>query len=212
MFSESLQVIDLYTWSTPNGRKISIMLEELGLAYNVFPIDITKGEQFAPEFLAISPNNKIPAIVDHDATHGEALALFESGAILIYLAERHGRFLPTDLRPRLEVMQWLMFQIGNVGPSFGQAHHFRRFAPEKLPYAIARYTNETRRLYGVMDKRLADREHLAGDDYSIADIATFPWAARHEWQGVDLAEFANVKRWYDTLWDRPAVKKGYDVP
>ena len=212
MFSESLQVIDLYTWSTPNGRKISIMLEELGLAYNVFPIDITKGEQFAPEFLAISPNNKIPAIVDHDAAHGEALALFESGAILIYLAERHGRFLPTDLRPRLEVMQWLMFQIGNVGPSFGQAHHFRRFAPEKLPYAIARYTNETRRLYGVMDKRLADREHLAGDDYSIADIATFPWAARHEWQGVDLAEFANVKRWYDTLWDRPAVKKGYDVP
>ena len=212
MFSESLQVIDLYTWSTPNGRKISIMLEELGLAYNVFPIDITKGEQFAPEFLAISPNNKIPAIVDHDAAHGEALALFESGAILIYLAERHGRFLPTDLRPRLEVMQWLMFQIGNVGPSFGQAHHFRRFAPEKLPYAIARYTNETRRLYGVMDKRLADREHLAGDDYSIADIATFPWAARHEWQGVDLAEFANVKRWYDTLWERPAVKKGYDVP
>ena len=205
-------MIDLYTWSTPNGRKISIMLEELGLAYNVFPIDITKGEQFAPEFLAISPNNKIPAIVDHDAAHGEALALFESGAILIYLAERHGRFLPTDLRPRLEVMQWLMFQIGNVGPSFGQAHHFRRFAPEKLPYAIARYTNETRRLYGVMDKRLADREHLAGDDYSIADIATFPWAARHEWQGVDLAEFANVKRWYDTLWERPAVKKGYDVP
>ena len=212
MFSESLQVIDLYTWSTPNGRKISIMLEELGLAYNVFPIDITKGEQFAPEFLAISPNNKIPAIVDHDAAHGEALSVFESGAILIYLAERHGRFLPTDLRPRLEVMQWLMFQMGNVGPSFGQAHHFRRFAPEKLPYAIARYTNETRRLYGVMDKRLADREHLAGDDYSIADIATFPWAARHEWQGVDLAEFANVKRWYDTLWDRPAVKKGYDVP
>ena len=205
-------MIDLYTWSTPNGRKISIMLEELGLAYNVFPIDITKGEQFAPEFLAISPNNKIPAIVDHDAAHGEALALFESGAILIYLAERHGRFLPADLRPRLEVMQWLMFQMGNVGPFFGQAHHFRRFAPEKLPYAIARYTDETRRLYGVMDKRLADREHLAGDDYSIADIATFPWAARHEWQGVDLAEFANVKRWYDTLWDRPAVKKGYDVP
>ncbi len=205
-------MIDLYSWSTPNGRKISIMLEELGLAYNVFPIDITKGEQFAPEFLAISPNNKIPAIVDHDAAHGEALALFESGAILIYLAERHGRFLPADLRPRLEVMQWLMFQMGNVGPFFGQAHHFRRFAPEKLPYAIARYTNETRRLYGVMDKRLADREHLAGDDYSIADIATFPWAARHEWQGVDLAEFANVKRWYDTLWDRPAVKKGYDVP
>ena len=212
MFSESLQVIDLYTWSTPNGRKISIMLEELGLAYNVFPIDITKGEQFAPEFLAISPNNKIPAIVDHDAADGEALRLFESGAILIYLAERHGRFLPEDLRPRLEVMQWLMFQMGNVGPLFGQAHHFRRFAKQKIPYAIERYTKETRRLYGVMDKRLAEREHLAGGDYSIADIATFPWVARHEWHGVELSEFANVKRWYDSLWRRPAVKRGYGVP
>ena len=205
-------MIDLYTWSTPNGRKVSIMLEELGLAYTVFPIDITKGEQFAPEFLAISPNNKIPAIVDHDAADGEALRLFESGAILIYLAERHGRFLPEDLRPRLEVMQWLMFQMGNVGPLFGQAHHFRRFAPEKVPYAIARYTKEAHRLYGVMDKRLAEREHLAGGDYSIADIATFPWVARHEWHGVELSEFANVKRWYDNLWRRPAVKRGYGVP
>jgi len=205
-------VIDLYTWSTPNGRKVSIMLEELGLAYTVFPIDITKGEQFAPEFLAISPNNKIPAIVDHDAADGEALRLFESGAILIYLAERHGRFLPEDLRPRLEVMQWLMFQMGNVGPLFGQAHHFRRSAKQKIPYAIERYTNETRRLYGVMDKRLAEREHLAGGDYSIADIATFPWVARHQWHGVELSEFANVKRWYDNLWRRPAVKRGYGVP
>ena len=205
-------MIDLYTWSTPNGRKVSIMLEELGLAYTVFPIDITKGEQFAPEFLAISPNNKIPAIVDHDAADGEALRLFESGAILIYLAERHGRFLPEDLRPRLEVMQWLMFQMGNVGPLFGQAHHFRRSAKQKIPYAIERYTKETRRLYGVMDKRLAEREHLAGGDYSIADIATFPWVARHEWHGVELSEFANVKRWYDNLWRRPAVKRGYGVP
>ena len=204
-------MIDLYTWSTPNGRKVSIMLEELGLAYTVFPIDITKGEQFAPEFLAISPNNKIPAIVDHDAADGEALRLFESGAILIYLAERHGRFLPEDLRPRLEVMQWLMFQMGNVGPLFGQAHHFRRSAKQKIPYAIERYTNETRRLYGVMDKRLAEREHLAGGDYSIADIATFPWVARHQWHGVELSEFANVKRWYDNLWRRPAVKRGYGV-
>ena len=205
-------MIDLYTWGTPNGRKVSIMLEELGLAYTVISIDITKGEQHAPAFLAISPNNKIPAIVDHDPPDGEALALFESGAILIYLAERHGQFLPTDFRPRLEVMQWLMFQMGGVGPFFGQAHHFRRFAPEKIPYAIERYSNETRRLYGVMDKRLAVREYLAGDDYSIADIATFPWAARHEWQGVDLAEFANVKRWYDAIWERPAVKIGYAVP
>jgi GST-like protein len=209
---EGLPVIDLYTWSTPNGRKVSIMLEELGLAYTVFPIDITKGEQFAPEFLAISPNNKIPAIVDHDAADGEALRLFESGAILIYLAERHGRFLPEDLRPRLEVMQWLMFQMGNVGPLFGQAHHFRRSAKQKIPYAIERYTNETRRLYGVMDKRLAEREHLASGDYSIADIATFPWVARHQWHGVELSEFANVKRWYDNLWRRPAVKRGYGVP
>ncbi len=205
-------MIDLYTWSTPNGRKISIMLEELGLAYKVFPIDITKGEQHAPEFLKISPNNKIPAIVDHEGLDGEPWPMFESGAILMYLAEKTGRFMPTEPRRYSEVMQWLMFQMGNVGPFFGQAHHFRRFAPEKLPYAIERYTNETRRLYGVMDKRLADREHLAGDDYTIADIATFPWAARHEWQGVDLAEFANVKRWYDTLWDRPAVQKGSDVP
>jgi GST-like protein len=211
-------VIDLYTWSTPNGRKVSIMLEELGLDYTVFPIDITKGEKFAPAFLAISPNNKIPAIVDHDVPDGEPLSLFESGAILIYLAERpgpaeqRGRFLPEAFRPRLEVLQWLMFQMGGVGPFFGQAHHFRRFAPEKIPYAIERYSKETRRLYGVMDKRLAAVEYLAGDDYSIADIATFPWAARHEWQGVDLAEFANVKRWYEGLWERPAVRRGYDVP
>ena len=205
-------MIDLYTWSTPNGRKISIMLEELGLDYRVFPIDITKGDQFAPDFLAISPNNKIPAIVDHQAPDGERLALFESGAILIYLAETYGRFLPQGLRPRLEALQWLMFQMGGVGPMFGQAHHFRRFAPEKLPYAIDRYTGETRRLYGVMDKRLADHAFLAGEEYGIADIATYPWAARHEWQGVALSEFANVERWYDVIGSRPAVRKGYAVP
>ncbi len=205
-------MIDLYTWSTPNGRKVSIMLEELGLAYEVFPIDITKGEQHEADFLTISPNNKIPAIVDHDAADGGAISMFESGAILIYLAEKCGRLLPTEFRPRLETLQWLMFQMGNVGPFFGQAHHFRRFAPEQVPYAIERYTNETRRLYGVMDKHLATAEYLAAGEYTIADVATFPWAARHPWQGVDLAEFPNVKRWYDAIWERLAVQKGYDVP
>ncbi len=205
-------MIDLYTWSTPNGRKVSIMLEELGLDYKVFPVDIGKGDQHKPDFLAISPNNKIPAIVDHDTPEGGELPMFESGAILIYLAEKCGRFLPTEFRPRLATLQWLMFQMGGVGPMFGQAHHFRRFAPEKIPYAVDRYTNETRRLYGVMNKHLADSAYLAGDDYTIADIATFPWAARHEWQGVDLAEFPDLKRWYDEIWERPAVRKGYDVP
>ena len=205
-------MIDLYTWSTPNGRKVSIMLEELGLAYTAHSVNIGADEQFAPDFLAISPNNKIPAIVDHDAPDGGELAMFESGAILIYLAEKGGRFLPTDLRPRLEVMQWLMFQMGGVGPFFGQAHHFLRFAPETVPYAVTRYSNETRRLYGVMDKHLASAEYLAAGDYTIADIATFPWVARHEWQEVDLAAFPNVKRWYDAIWARPAVKIGYDVP
>ncbi len=205
-------MIDLYTWSTPNGRKVSIMLEELGLDYKVFPVDITKGEQHDPDFLTISPNNKIPAIVDHGAADGGAISMFESGAILIYLAEKCGRLLPTGLRPRLETLQWLMFQMGNVGPFFGQAHHFRRFAPEQVPYAIERYTKETRRLYGVMDKHLATAEYLAAGEYTIADVATFPWAARHPWQGVDLAEFPNVKRWYDAIWERPEVKRGYDVP
>jgi len=205
-------VIDLYTWTTPNGRKVSIMLEELGLDYRVHPIDITKGAQHAPEFVAISPNNKIPAIVDHDAPDGAPLAMFESGAILIYLAETHGRFLPTAFRPRLETLQWLMFQMGNVGPFFGQAHHFRRFAKKKIAYAIERYTKEAHRLYGVMDRRLAETPYLAGADYTIADIATFPWAARHEWHGVPIEDYAHVKRWYDELWARPAVEKGYNVP
>ncbi len=205
-------MIDLYTWSTPNGRKVSIMLEELELDYRVHPIDISAGEQHAPAFVAISPNNKIPAIVDHEAPDGGEIALFESGAILIYLAEKCGRLLPTGFRPRLDVMQWLMFQMGNVGPFFGQAHHFRRFAKEKIPYAIERYTNEAHRLYGVMDRRLAEARYLAGDDYTIADVATFPWAARHEWHGVVLEDYVHVKRWYDALWARPAVEKGYNVP
>ena len=205
-------MIDLYTWSTPNGRKVSIMLEELGLPYRVFPVDISKGEQFEPEFLKISPNNRIPAIVDHDAPDGGDFPIFESGAILLYLAEKTDRFMPTGLRPRYAVMQWLMFQMGNVGPFFGQAHHFRRFAPEKVPYAIERYTKETARLYAVMDKRLAAAAYLAGEDYTIADIATFPWTARYEWHGVRLEDYAHVKRWYDRIWARPAVKTGYAVP
>jgi len=203
--------IDLYTWSTPNGRKISIALEEMDLPYKVHPIHIGEGAQFEPEFLKISPNNKIPAIVDPGGPDGAPLALFESGAILIYLAEKTGRFLPMDPRGRHVALQWLMWQMGNFGPMLGQAHHFRRFAKEKLPYAIERYTNEARRLYGVLDKRLGEAEYMAGD-YSIADMATLPWAARYPWQGVELDEFANVRRWYDVLAARPAVQRGMDLP
>ena len=203
--------IDLYTWSTPNGRKASIALEELDLAYKVHPINITKDEQFQPHFLAVSPNNKIPAIVDPEGPGGKPLSLFESGAILIYLAEKTGRLLPSEPVARYRALEWLMWQMGGFGPMLGQAHHFRRFAPEQIPYAIERYTNETRRLYGVLNGRLGEVEFLAGD-YSIADIATFPWAARHEWQGVDLAEFGNVKRWFDAIAARPAVERGMAVP
>lgn len=203
--------IDLYTWSTPNGRKISIALEEMGLAYAVHPVNITKDEQFAPAFLAISPNNKIPAIVDPEGPDGRPLALFESGAILLYLAEKTGRFLPSAPRARYEVIQWLMWQMGGFGPMLGQAHHFRRFAKEQIPYAIDRYTSETRRLYGVLDARLADSEYL-GEAYSIADMATYPWAARHPWQGIALEDFPAVKRWYDALSARPAVERGMAVP
>ena len=203
--------IELYTWSTPNGRKISIALEELGLPYNVHPINITKNEQFAPDYLKISPNNKIPAIVDPQGPDGRPLALFESGAILVYLAEKTGRLLPAAARSRYEALQWLMWQMGGFGPMLGQAHHFRRFAKEQIPYAIDRYSNETRRLYGVLDKRLGQADFVAGD-YGIADIATFPWAARHEWQGIALEDFPNVKRWYDAIAARPAVQKGMAVP
>jgi GST-like protein len=203
--------IELYTWSTPNGRKISIALEELGLDYSVHPINITKDEQFAPDFLKISPNNKIPAIVDPDGPDGKPISLFESGAILLYLADKTGKFMPTDARARYDALQWLMWQMGGFGPMLGQAHHFRRFAKEQVPYAIERYTNETRRLYGVLDKHLQGGEHLAGD-YSIADMATFPWAARHEWHGIALEDFPSVKRWYDAVAARPAVQKGMAVP
>ena len=198
-------MIDFYTWSTPNGRKVAIMLEECGLAYTTHQIDIGKNDQFSPAFLAVNPNGKIPAIVDNGSADGKPLAVFESGAILIYLAEKTGKFLPTDARTRAAVLQWLMFQMGGVGPMFGQAHHFMKFAPEKVPYGIARYAKETRRLYGVMDKRLGESAYLASAELSIADMATVPWVARHAYHEVDLAEFPNVKRWHDTIMARPAV-------
>lgn len=204
-------MIDLYTWRTPNGRKVSIMLEEVDLPYAAHPIDIGKDEQFAPDFLAISPNNKIPAIVDRDGPGGGPYSVFESGAILLYLSEKAGgRFLPRDARPRYDVMQWLMFQMGGVGPMFGQAHHFIR-AREAVPYAIERYKNEAKRLYGVMEKRLSAHEYLAGE-YSVADIATYPWVGRHEMHQVDLADFPQVKRWFDAISARPAVQRGMKVP
>ncbi len=203
-------MIDLHTWPTPNGFKVSIMLEETGLPYTVIPVDISKGDQFEPEFLKISPNNKMPAIVDRDGPDGGPYALFESGAILMYLAEKTGRFMPSAVAARYRVIQWLMFQMGGIGPMLGQAHHFRQYAPEPLPYAIDRYTNETGRLYGVMDRRLGDSEYLAGD-YSIADIACFPWIRSYERQGQKLEDFANVKRWFDAIGDRPAVRNGLQV-
>ena len=199
--------IELYTWGTPNGKKASIMLEEVGLPYNVHPINITKDEQFDPKFLAISPNNKIPAIVDTDT----GLTLMESGAILLYLAEKTGKLLPADGETRWRAYEWLMWQMGGFGPMLGQAHHFHRFNAGKYEYPEERYLKETQRLYGVLDKRLADNECIAGP-YSVADVATWPWAARFEWHGVDLNKFPNVKRWYLELADRPAVKKGYNVP
>ncbi len=203
-------MIDLYTWPTPNGHKIHIMLEETGLEYTVHPIDISAGDQFEPEFLKISPNNKMPAMVDLDGPGGKPYSLFESGAILMYLAEKTGKFMPEEIRARYEVIQWLMFQMGGIGPLLGQAHHFRAYAPEKIPYAIDRYTNEANRLYSVLDVRLKDHEYLA-DEYSIADIATFPWLRSHERQGVDLDQYPNVKRWFEVVADRPAVKRGVEV-
>lgn len=206
-------MITLYTAGTPNGRKVSIMLEETALPYEVERIDIGKGDQFTPEFLAVNPNNKIPAIVDGDGPGGAPLTLFESGAILIYLADKTASpLLPAEPRARYTVIQWLMFQMGGVGPMLGQCHHFRRFAPEQVPYAIDRYTKETARIYGVMNGQLAKHEFLAGDTYSIADIATFPWVDRYEWQGIDLDDYPNVARWYDALAERPAVARGMAVP
>lgn len=204
-------MIDLYTWGTPNGRKVSIMLEETGLPYAVKPIDITKGDQFTPDFVAINPNSKIPAIVDHEGPGGQPFSLFESGAILIYLAEKSGRFLPTEPAARYGVLQWLMFQMGGFGPMLGQAHHFRRFAPEQIPYAVDRYSKEARRLYGVLDRQLATTDYVAGD-YSIADMALWPWTVRADWQGIDLTEFPHVQRWSDAVSARPAVRRGMAVP
>jgi GST-like protein len=204
-------MIDVYSWATPNGHKIHIMLEETGLEYSVHAVDIGAGDQFTPDFLAISPNNKIPAIIDNAGPEGRPLALFESGAILIYLAEKTGKFLPADPVGRYETIQWLMFQMGGIGPMLGQTHHFRNYAPEKIEYAINRYSNEARRLYGVMDKQLGVTKYLAGDEYTIADIATFPWTRSWENQGIVLDEFPNVKRWFDAIAARPAVKRGVEV-
>ena len=203
-------MIDLYTWPTPNGHKVHIMLEECGLPYATHAVDIGAGDQFKPEFLAISPNNKIPAIVDPDGPDGRPISLFESGAILLYLAGKTGRFLPADVRGRYVALQWLMFQMGAVGPMFGQAHHFRVYAPEKIDYAVNRYSNEAKRLYGVMDTRLGEVPYFAGE-YGIADMAIFPWVRPHERQGVDLADYPNVKRWFDAIAARPAVQRAVEV-
>jgi len=200
-------VIDLYTWTTPNGRKVSILLEELGLPYTAHPININEKEQFAPEFLKISPNNKIPAIVDRDT----GTSLMESGAIMLYLADKAGQLIPREGEARYRVIEWLMWQMGGVGPTLGQAHHFLRFNKGAAPYAEERFSKEAHRLYGVLDHRLAQREFVA-DAYSIADIAIWPWISRFEWQNVDLGQYANVERWYTSIAQRPAVQKGYDVP
>lgn len=200
-------MIDLYTFTTPNGRKVSIALEEMGLPYNVHKIDISKGEQFTPEYIAINPNSKIPAIIDSD----EEITVFESGAILIYLAEKTGRFFSSERKQKYQILEWLMFQMGSVGPMFGQHNHFNRFAPEKIPYAIERYKNETLRLYGVLDKQLSEREYICGD-YSIADMATYPWVAAYDFMGLTLNNHLNLKRWLETLQQRPAVQKGMAVP
>ncbi len=200
-------MIDLYTFTTPNGRKASIMLEEVELAYNVHTIDITKNDQFTPEYVAINPNSKIPAIVDKDTD----TTVFESGAILMYLADKTGKFLPEEQKPRYQVIEWLMLQMGSIGPMFGQLNHFTKYAPEKIPYAIERYQKETLRLYGVLDKQLADKEYICGE-YSIADIATYPWVTIYEFQGMTLDNHPNLKRWHDTVSNRPAVQRGMKVP
>jgi GST-like protein len=205
-------MIELYTWSTPNGFKISIALEELGLAYEVHPVRIGAGEQFKPEFLAISPNNKIPAIVDREGPGAQPISIFESGAILVYLAEKTGRLLPGDPVGRYAALEWLMFQMGGIGPMLGQAHHFRIYAPEPIPYAIDRYTNEAKRLYGVLDRRLGQAPYLAGGEYSIADIAVYPWLRNPERQGVEISEYPHVARWRAAIAERPAVVRGLAVP
>ncbi|MDJ1017735.1 MAG: glutathione S-transferase N-terminal domain-containing protein [Paracoccaceae bacterium] len=203
-------MIDLYTWTTPNGRKVSIMLEELGVEYKVHPIDISKGEQFDPEFLKIAPNNRIPAIVDHDTD----TSMMETGAIMLYLAEKYGRFLPEG-DEKWPAIEWLMWQMGGVGPMFGQVHHFVKYNPGKSSYAEERYSNEAKRLYGVLDRRLEGRDYMAGagrGEYSITDMATWPWVSRYDWQQIDLNEFPNVRDWYVRIAERPAVQRGYQIP
>ena len=201
-------MIDLHYWPTPNGKKISILLEELGVPYQVKWVDIGKGDQFKPEFLAISPNNRMPAIVDHEPLDGGSpISMFESGAILLYLAQKYGQFYSDNVRQQQEINQWLFWQMGGLGPMAGQAHHFRQYAPEQVPYGIDRYTNECNRLYGVLNRRLADREFIAGD-YSIADMACWPWVLLHQRQGQDIAQFPHVKRWIDTIQARPGAAKG----
>jgi GST-like protein len=204
-------MIEVYSWATPNGHKVHVMLEECGLAYRAIPVDIGAGDQFKPEFLAISPNNKIPAIVDPDGPDGKPISMFESGAILVYLAAKTGRFLPADLRGRYRTLEWLMFQMGSIGPMLGQTHHFRLYAPEQIPYAVDRYSNEAKRLYGVLDTRLKASEYVAADEYTIADIAIFPWLRSWQNQGVDWAEFPHAKAWFDRVAARPAVQRGVQV-
>jgi GST-like protein len=204
-------MIEVYSWATPNGHKVHIMLEECGLPYRVHPVDIGAGQQFEPDFLAISPNNKIPAIVDSEGPDGQPMSLFESGAILLYLAGKTGHFLPASTKGRYEVLQWLMFQMGGVGPMLGQAHHFRLYAPEKIDYAVSRYTNEAKRLYGVMNKQLAKKKYIAGSEYSIADMAIFPWLRSWKNQGIDWNDFPHLKGWFDEISARPAVQRGVEV-
>ena len=204
--------IDLYTWKTSNGKKATIMMEECELEYKLHPIDISTDVQFSEDFVKVNPNSKIPAIVDPDGPNGRPFTVIESGAILMYLAEKTGLFLPREMQRKYEVIQWVMFQMGGIGPIFGQVHHFKRAAKEKVPYAINRYFNECRRLYGVLDSRLAGREYIANDEVSIADFCTVPWVFRHDWQEIDLDEFKNVKRWYDNMMQRPALTRGMNLP
>ena len=204
--------IDLYTWKTSNGKKATIMMEECELEYKIHPIDISTDIQFSEDFVKLNPNSKIPAIVDPDGPNGRPFTVIESGAILMYLAEKTGLFLPREMQQKYEVIQWVMFQMGGVGPIFGQVHHFKRAAKEKVPYAINRYFKECRRLYGVLDSRLEGREYIANNEVSIADFCTVPWVFRHDWQEIDLDEFKNVKRWYDNMMQRPALTRGMNLP
>jgi GSH-dependent disulfide-bond oxidoreductase len=204
-------MIDVFSWPTPNGHKVHVMLEECGLPYRALPINIGAGDQFKPEFLKISPNNKIPAITDPDGPDGKPISLFESGAILVYLAAKTGKFMPASDRAKYEVLEWLMFQMGSVGPMLGQAHHFRMYAPEKIPYAIDRYSNEAKRIYGVIDRKLAQSTWLAGSQYTIADIATFPWLRSWQNQGIVLSDFPHLEAWFNKIAERPAVQRGVKV-